>query len=159
MEITIPGFVVPEAALRQQAAADGITHVSTGIAVIVGGKVLAVRRATDDFLGGNYELPGGGVEAGESFEQAVRRELKEETGLEAAVVLGMFPGFDYHTPQKPSVRQFNLLVCVRDPKVLVLSPEHDAAVWLSSEADIDQLVVTDAMRTCFIDALEVAANF
>lgn len=152
------GFVIPEDELRQQAAADNITHLATGIAVVNGQKVLAVRRAPDDFLGGSFELPGGGVEDGETFEQAVRRELREETGLEVAVFLGMFPGFDYSTPTKPSVRQFNFLVSVKNPQHVKLSKEHDQYAWLDSETGVDQLITTQAMRTCFTDALEVAAD-
>ena len=42
-----------------------------------GGKVLLERRTDNDFWG----LPGGAVEVGESVEQAVKREVMEETAL------------------------------------------------------------------------------
>ena len=150
-------FTIPEAVLRRQAKADGITHLSTGIAIIRDGKVLAVRRAAGDYLGGNYELPGGGIEPGETFEEAVKREAREETGLEVTQVLGMFPGFDYSTPKKPHVRQYNFLVTVASTTVQ-LSLEHDSYVWLADEADVSTLPTTAAMMTCFTDALEVAAD-
>jgi 8-oxo-dGTP diphosphatase len=47
------------------------------------GKVLVARRGDDQHLGGTWEFPGGKVEDGEEPETAARRELKEETGLEA----------------------------------------------------------------------------
>ena len=47
------------------------------------GKVLVARRAGDQHLGGTWEFPGGKVEAGEEPEAAARRELQEETGLNA----------------------------------------------------------------------------
>jgi 8-oxo-dGTP diphosphatase len=47
------------------------------------GKVLVARRADDRHLGGTWEFPGGKVEEGEEPETAARRELKEETGLDA----------------------------------------------------------------------------
>lgn len=45
------------------------------------GRFLTVRQRGGPFKG-EWLLPGGGLEAGESAEQAVRREVREETGLE-----------------------------------------------------------------------------
>lgn len=45
-----------------------------------GDKILMQNRAKKDWKG--YTLPGGHVEPGESFVDAVKREMKEETGLD-----------------------------------------------------------------------------
>ncbi len=45
-----------------------------------GDRVLLQNRVKDDWRG--YALPGGHVEPGESFVDAVKREMKEESGLE-----------------------------------------------------------------------------
>ncbi len=49
-----------------------------------GGKVLLVKRGREPFQG-RHALPGGFVEYGESTEDCVVREIKEETGLETEV--------------------------------------------------------------------------
>ena len=47
--------------------------------ILLEGKVLAIHRRNQPL---GWALPGGFVEYGETVEQAVRREMKEETGLE-----------------------------------------------------------------------------
>jgi 8-oxo-dGTP diphosphatase len=57
-------------------------------AILRNGAILMVRHEHD---GRNYwTLPGGGVEAGETFEQAVLREVMEETTLAGTVQRFLF---------------------------------------------------------------------
>ena len=60
--------------------------MSSEIQVVAGilwrdGKFLAVRRPEGKPLAGYWEFPGGKVEPGESLEEALARELREELGL------------------------------------------------------------------------------
>ncbi|MEI3479520.1 MAG: (deoxy)nucleoside triphosphate pyrophosphohydrolase [Bilophila sp.] len=50
------------------------------------GKVFIQRRGEKDVWAGLWEFPGGCVEPGESPEEAVVREWKEETGFNVAIV-------------------------------------------------------------------------
>jgi 8-oxo-dGTP diphosphatase len=52
-----------------------------GVLVMRRGRVLLGRRR-GSHGDGDYAAPGGHIEFGESFEQAARREVREETGLE-----------------------------------------------------------------------------
>ena len=56
-------------------------YLAVSAAVFRDGRVLIVRRARPP-AHGLYTLPGGGVELGETLEQAVVREIREETALE-----------------------------------------------------------------------------
>jgi A/G-specific adenine glycosylase len=47
--------------------------------------VLIAQREAGDMLGGLWEFPGGTVESGETLEDALRRELREELAIEVAV--------------------------------------------------------------------------
>jgi mutator protein MutT len=55
--------------------------VGVGAVVIDGTKVLLARRGNEP-LKGEWSLPGGAVELGETLQQGVIREVLEETGLE-----------------------------------------------------------------------------
>jgi ADP-ribose pyrophosphatase YjhB (NUDIX family) len=55
-------------------------YLAVSAAIFRDGRVLIVRRARPP-AHGLYTLPGGGVELGESLQQAVIREVREETGL------------------------------------------------------------------------------
>jgi 8-oxo-dGTP diphosphatase len=56
-------------------------YLAVSAAIFRDGRVLIVRRARPP-AHGLYTLPGGGVELGETLEQAVVREVREETALE-----------------------------------------------------------------------------
>ncbi len=56
-------------------------HVAVGVLRDKSGRVLIALRHDTAYQGGLWEFPGGKVEAGESVEQALFRELKEELNI------------------------------------------------------------------------------
>jgi mutator protein MutT len=70
-------------------------NIGVGGAVVRDGQLLLVRRASRHGRG-NWQLPGGFIEPDETIEQAVVREVKEETGVDAEVnaVLGLRSRYD-----------------------------------------------------------------
>jgi len=65
--------------------ASGLPLLVTAAIIIQDGKVLLTRRPHDKRHPGMWEFPGGKVEPEESPEEALRRELNEELGVESSV--------------------------------------------------------------------------
>lgn len=80
-------------------------------------KVLLIRRGMEPFLG-RWALPGGFVHMDETVEEAARRELREEAGIDRAVL-----------------EQFHVFSSIdRDPRERVVSVAHVALVKLSDHS-------------------------
>jgi ADP-ribose pyrophosphatase YjhB (NUDIX family) len=78
--------------------------VGVGGVVIENSRALLIRRGSEP-LRGEWSIPGGTLELGESLQQGVARELLEETGLEVRV-LDLIDVFDRIFP--PDAPQFSL---------------------------------------------------
>jgi len=74
--------------------------VGVGGVVIDNGRTLLIRRASPP-LQGEWSIPGGLLEVGETLEQGVARELAEETGLEVHV-LELIEVFERIFPAPPN---------------------------------------------------------
>ncbi|HEY2328307.1 MAG TPA: 8-oxo-dGTP diphosphatase MutT [Verrucomicrobiae bacterium] len=61
-----------------------IIEVSAAL-IFRGGKILITQRRAGAHLGGLWEFPGGKREPGETFEQCLVREIREELGVEIFV--------------------------------------------------------------------------
>ena len=59
--------------------------VGVGGVIIEEGRALLIRRGSEPLLG-QWSIPGGTLELGESLQQGVARELLEETGIEVRVL-------------------------------------------------------------------------
>ena len=66
--------------------------VGVGAVVVHAGRVLLIERANEP-LKGEWSLPGGALEVGETLEEGVVREVEEETGLRVTPV-GVAEVFD-----------------------------------------------------------------
>jgi nucleoside triphosphatase len=86
---------------------------------------------------GQWGLPGGGIEPGEEAEAALRRELREEIGLEVSQVEPLFFTDGLYTKrfsdgtQRPIYMIFLLYTCLAPGEAVRLNPEFEAYAWVS----------------------------
>ncbi|HSV52653.1 MAG TPA: NUDIX domain-containing protein [Burkholderiaceae bacterium] len=66
---------------REGGAYRKVVDVAVGVLIAPGGEFLLTSRPAGKVYAGYWEFPGGKLEAGESVEEALRRELGEELGI------------------------------------------------------------------------------
>jgi len=92
------------------------------------GKILIIKRSTDSKTNpGKWELPGGKVDQGESFDQALIREVYEETNLKIALdhVAGICE------QNLPFIRAVHIVMSGKiEEGELNLSNEHEGYAWV-----------------------------
>ena len=91
-------------------------------------RVLLIRRSLDSkSFKHQWDLPGGKVDPGETFDTALLREVQEETGL-AVSIQGVAGAAEYEMPQFRVVFLFLETRCTGGE--IQLSSEHDAFTWV-----------------------------
>ncbi|MFP5595972.1 8-oxo-dGTP diphosphatase MutT [Kluyvera sp. 142486] len=76
-----------------------ILQISVGIIRNTAGEIYITQRAADAHMAHKWEFPGGKIEAGETPQDAVIRELQEEVGI-AATSLHQFDKLEYQFPDR-----------------------------------------------------------
>jgi mutator protein MutT len=100
--------------------------VSAGI-IVKDNKVLVARRKSGLHLAGFWEFPGGKVELGESPEDCLTRELKEEFGIETIVT--QYVGENLHAYGDKLIRLIAYRVQHLSGEFQLI--DHDEIKWLS----------------------------
>ncbi len=134
-----------EERFRQKASREGVVKFCVGVVIERGDRVLLVRRVPEDFLGGYWELPGGGVDEGEDFPTTIIRETSEELGLKITGFGKTLVSFDYVSETGNKTRQYNIVVQTQNQKVVLNPKEHDAFEWVGPE-DFAKLTLTEQIQ-------------
>ena len=109
--------------------------VGVGAVIVHHGRAVIVQRSTEP-LKGEWSIPGGALELGETLRQAAEREAREETGLlvEAGEVLEVFDAI--HTDPDGRIRYHYVLIdflCKLVGGELCCGGDAAQARWIGSE--------------------------
>jgi ADP-ribose pyrophosphatase YjhB (NUDIX family) len=125
-------------------------NAASAVAVIVvrdDGRALFVRRAKDPAKG-KLGMPGGFVDAGESAEEALAREVREEVGLEGvtATYLCSYPNWYVYAGVTYTTLDVFFTGSVPDPDRAVALDAVDGIVWADPlTIDLEEIAF-DSMR-------------
>lgn len=129
-----------EAALSHEGACKEVVSAL----IVRGNKVLLMRRAAHEPFAGCYELPGGTVEGSETHQDALMREVVEETGLAIRAIGELLGVSEFST--KPDVCALNFVYHLElEEGVVTLSIEHDDYCFIDVD-EAQNLPLTDNAR-------------
>jgi 8-oxo-dGTP diphosphatase len=80
-------LIADPAKAREGGPSRKVVDVAVGVLIRADGRFLLTSRPTGKDYSGYWEFPGGKLELGESVEQALRRELQEELGINIGGVM------------------------------------------------------------------------
>lgn len=92
-----------------------------------GGRYLITRRLAGAHLAGLWEFPGGKIRPGEEPEDALKRELREELGVES-VVGALIETVDWTYPEKQVRIFFHRCAVTGEPRPL----EGQEMIWIEA---------------------------
>lgn len=129
--------------------------VGVGGIVIDRGRALLIRRGKEP-LKGEWSIPGGMLELGEEITAGVRRELKEETGLDVEP-LECILVFDRIAREGQRVKYHYVILdylCRKKGGRLRHASDVIDACWVRRE-DLPQYHLTDLANTIILQAFEM----
>jgi len=99
-------------------------------------KILVAKRSSKMSLPGFWEFPGGKIENNESKEDCLKREIKEELGLEVLIKLKLTPSI-YEYSEEKKIELFPFICDWKSGDLEVL--EHEKVIWIGIE-ELDKLI-------------------
>lgn len=119
------------------------THFGVYASIIKNGKILLIKKTQGPYTG-LYDLPGGSLEKGETYIQALKREIKDETGVDTIKVTNkrftsvVFEDFTSASGEQGLLQHnavlYDVTVCNQSVKNVPDVQYSNGAIWLEIEA-------------------------
>jgi 8-oxo-dGTP pyrophosphatase MutT (NUDIX family) len=116
-----------------------IGHFMVGVGCVMehqpSGKILCLLRDRANYQKGEWELMYGRIDQHEELFQALRREVKEETGLEGFSIERLLRVWHFYRGEKKPETEIHGFTfhCVIKTQEVTLSSEHAEYCWLDPE--------------------------
>ncbi|MGQ0847180.1 MAG: NUDIX hydrolase [Sporichthyaceae bacterium] len=134
---------------------------SVNVAVVdAGGRLLLMRRSDN----GNWAIPGGAIDVGESLSQAAVREVEEETGIRCEIdgLVGIYtnPRHVLHYTSNDEVRQeFSIVLTARAVGGEIRTSNESTSVEWAAVASLGGYAFHPSMRQRIDDYLAGPARW
>jgi len=124
---------------------ENIIIVALKAIIVFDDKILIIQRSADDMVAAStWEFVGGKLEFGEELDTALKREIKEEVGLDVSIEELLYAT----TFKTHEHRQLVLLtyLCTAESAKVKLSTEHQNFLWANKSQMLEMLhepIITD----------------
>ena len=113
-----------------------LTHaIAVKVQIWRDGKILIIRRAADDdYYAGYWDVPGGSLHNGETIDDGLRRETREETGLEVSRIR---PLTTWSHGEGDGFELGLSFLATSETDAVTLSEEHTGFAWIEPDSIAD----------------------
>jgi len=133
----------------------GIFIIAVKSIILYNRKVLLIKRSGGEY---EWECPGGKVEFGESLEDALRREIKEETGLENIRIEQLIYAMTGKINLETQLVGLMYLSYADNDKIALSPHEHKDFIWVDKKQFInllDKNMLKELNKTYIFDTLDI----
>ncbi|MCX6708459.1 MAG: NUDIX domain-containing protein [Candidatus Woesearchaeota archaeon] len=109
-------------------------------------KILLLKRSSkEDCFPALWDIPGGKIAFGEDLNRALKREIKEESDIDAEVIIP-FSTWSFFRNENTYVVGITFLCKLKNDKIQInLSKEHEQFIWASKD-DLDKLNMNENLK-------------